>query len=231
MPTTTRKPLIEPAEIPLGRLFRPSDNQTRRMVESGIPPGNIGSPFYPLDLDRYHKMVAEGILGKDDRLELLGGWLVTKMSINPPHQTSLRKVRWELNRIVPRGWFADQDCPISLPISGSEPEPDVLVIRGAFSDYREQHPGPLDLALVVEVASTSLAEDRGYKKRLYATDSIQTYWIVNLVDQIVEVYTEPSGLSDAPDYGVRQDFHPGQLLPVMIDGLQVGVIAVIDLLA
>ena len=229
MSTTTRKPLIEPAEIPLGRLFRPSDNQTRRMVEAGISPGNSAIPFYPLDLDRYHKLVEDEILGKDDRVELLGGWLVTKMSINPPHQTSLRKVRWELNRIVPRGWFADQDCPVSLPISGSSPEPDVLMIRGGFSDHRDQHPGPLDLALVVEIASTSLAEARGYKKRIYATDSIQTYWIVNLVDQVVEVYTEPSGPSDAADYGVRQDFRPGQLLPVLIDGLQVGVIAVIDL--
>ena len=230
MSTTTRKPLIEPAEIPLGRLFRPSADQTQRMVGAGILPQNDPTSFYPLDLDRYHKLVEEDILGKDDRLELLGGWLVSKMSINPPHQTSLRKVRWELNRLVPRGWFADQDCPVSLPISGSVPEPDVLVIRGDFSDYRAQHPGPFDLALVVEIASTSLVEDRGYKKRIYATDSIRTYWIVNLVDEIVEVYTEPSGPSDAPDYGVRQDFHPGQLLPVIIDGLQVGVVAVIDLL-
>ena len=69
-------------------------------------------------------------------------------------------------------------------------------------------------------------------RALAASQYVQEYGVSPAVAAaIVEVYTEPSGPSDAPDYGVRQDFHPGQLLPVMIDGLQVGVIAVIDLLA
>jgi Uma2 family endonuclease len=152
------------------------------------------------------------------------------MPINPPHQTSTRKTRAALSRLVPRGWFVDQNAPISLPLSDSEPEPDVVVIRGELQDFAERHPGPGDTALAIEVAHSSLTEDRGFQKRLYAVEGIPAYWIVNLVDLQIEVYTEPSGPSEAPDYQTRRDYKPGDSVPFVIEAPQRGLIPVDSLL-
>jgi Uma2 family endonuclease len=112
----------------------------------------------------------------------------------------------------------------------SEPEPDVAVIRGLREDYVARHPGPEDVGLLVEVAEASLDRDRGWKKRIYAAAEIPVYWIVNLVDREIEVFTRPSGPSDQPDYGTRQVFLPGDQVPVVLDGNEVGWIAARDLL-
>jgi len=244
MAATTRKSLIPPADIPAERLFRMEGDQFRRAVEAGAIPvadgvvlakgllhtrGN-GGPLYRMDLDQYHRLVDNGILDERHQTELLGGWIVAKMPINPPHQTATRKTRAELSRRVPRGWFVDQNAPISLPFSDSEPEPDVVVIRGDLRDFAERHPGSGDTALVIEVAHSSLAEDRGFQKRLYAVEGIPVYWIVNLVDLQIEVCTEPSGPSEAPDYQTRRDYKPGDSVPLVIEDQQRGLIPVAGLL-
>ena len=97
-------------------------------------------------------------------------------------------------------------------------------------EYVERHPGPEDIGLLVEVAETSLDRDRGWKKRIYAVARIPVYWIVNLVDRQVEVFTNPSGPGEQPDYGACQVFLPGDQVPVVLDRNEVGRIAVHDLL-
>ncbi len=106
------------------------------------------------------------------------------------------------------------------------PEPDISVVRGQSRDYVEQ-PRPEDVPLVVEVADKGrLAIDRGDKRVSYAGGRIPVYWIVNLVDRQVEVYTDPG-----PDgYRSRVDFKPGERIPVVLDGEQVGEVAVDDIL-
>ena len=89
-----------------------------------------------------------------------------------------------------------------------------------------RQPGPADVALLVEVAESSLGMDRGEKLRAYARAGIPVYWIVNLVDRQVEVYTDP--VNDR--YAGRQDYRPGQAIPVLIDGQAVGDLAVDQLL-
>jgi Uma2 family endonuclease len=86
------------------------------------------------------------------------------------------------------------------------------------------------VVLVGEVADVSLDRDRGIKKRIYARAGIAVYWIVNLVDSIIEVYTLPSGPTEIPDYGNRQDFGIADAVPVILDGVEVGRIAVKDVL-
>jgi Uma2 family endonuclease len=98
-------------------------------------------------------------------------------------------------------------------------------VRGTIRDYTQRTPGPNDIGLVVEVADSSLSEDREQGK-LYARSGIPVYWIVNLVDRHVEVYSEPS----ADRYLSHFDYLPGQNVPVVIDGVQVGSIAVTDIL-
>src|SRR5262245_7749406 len=125
---------------------------------------DAGITIFPLSVERYHAMIEKGILGRDDPVELLDGLIVQKVSKNPPHRTSTWATRKALERVVPAGWYVDEQNPITL--ASSEPEPDVSVIRGTSRDYSARHPGGADVGLVVEVADATLDRDRGLKKRI-----------------------------------------------------------------
>jgi Uma2 family endonuclease len=111
-----------------------------------------------------------------------------------------------------------------------EPEPDVALVRGDRREYVQRHPGPADVALAVEVADTSLARDRGIKKRMYAQAGISVYWIVNLIGRRIEVYTDPDRTSQTPDYRGHHDYEPSDTIPVVLDGVEVGTLSVAALL-
>jgi Uma2 family endonuclease len=184
--------------------------------------------LWRLSVDQYHQMIQADILTEDDPVELLEGWLIQKMPKKPPHSAVTQLTREAIARVLPAGWYADAQEPITTV--DSEPEPDVSVVRGERRQYFDRHPGPQDLALVVEVADSSLPRDRTFKKRVYARAGIPVYWIVNLPDGLVEVYTEPSGAAEQPDYRQRQDYGPADEVPVWIDGREVGRLSVRDLL-
>lgn len=185
-------------------------------------------PIYRLTLDQYHAMAAAGILTEDAPVEFLEGWLVEKMTKNSPHIAATALLLNLINRLLPRGWFLTVQDPIATAYS--EPEPDLAVIRGEPRDYLERRPTATDIVLVVEVADSSLDQDRGLKKRVYAEAGIALYWIVNLIDGQVEVYTDPTGPGDAPDYRQRRDFGPADEIPLMLDGNEAGRPSVRDLL-
>ena len=191
-------------------------------------PAVPSDPIWRLTVREYHEMIRAGILTEGDPVELLDGWLVSKMTKNPLHAVATRLVRHALERIVPRGWFVDSQEAVTL--ATSEPEPDVVVVRGDPRAYVDRHPGPNDVALVVEVADVSLNRDRTFKKRLYAQAGIAAYWIVNLVDRRVEVYSDPSGPSDQPNYRQHRDCGETDEVPVLVEGREVGRIAASALL-
>jgi Uma2 family endonuclease len=194
-----------------------------------LAPGPVpDEPVWRLTVEQYHEMLHAGILHSGDPVELLEGILVAKMTKYPPHTLSTQLTREALQSLFKAGWYVNDQEPITT--LDSEPEPDVSVIRGARRDFLDRHPGPQDLALVVEIADTTLRRDRGRKKRLYARAGIPQYWIVNLVDRQLEVYTAPSGPADEPDYGQRQVFGPTDAVPVVVDGTEVGRLTVSDLL-
>jgi Uma2 family endonuclease len=184
--------------------------------------------LYRLSVDQYHEMIRAGVLKHDDRVELLEGYLVLKMTKNSPHIVATELLQDALARLVPAGWYLSMQNPVTT--SDSEPEPDAKVVRGQPRDYLNRRVGPKDTALVIEVADASLAEDRTTKKRIYARAAISTYWIVNLPERRVEVYGDPTGSSDRPDYRQHQDYRPGDQIPVVIDEREVGRISVDDLL-
>jgi len=184
--------------------------------------------IWRLRVDQYHAMIRAGILTPDDPVELLEGWLVYKMPKNPPHRVATRLTQTALERVVPANWYVDAQAPITL--EDSEPEPDLVVVRGTPRLYLDRHPGPAELALVIEVADASLLRDRGAKKRIYARAGIAVYWLINLPDRRCEVYTDPSGVAGEPDYRQRQDYGPTDAVPLIIDGQQVGAVSVADLL-
>ena len=145
--------------------------------------------LWRLSVAQYHTMLQVGILEEGDRLELLEGILVAKMTKNPPHRISTKLIREALENITPDGWYVDSQEPITLV--DSEPEPDVVIIRGKTTDYRDRHPTAADVVLVIEVADSTLERDRTSKQRIYARAGIAIYWILNLRDRQLEVYTEP----------------------------------------
>jgi Uma2 family endonuclease len=183
----------------------------------------LASPaLYRITVGEYERMA--GMLN-DPRVELIDGYLVKKMSKNPPHIWAVTAVRKALAALLPAGWSWRKEDPVRIP-DFHEPEPDVAIVRGSDEDYRSRIPEPEDVALLVEVTETTPDRDRREKLAAYATGGIPVYWIVNLVDQRVEVYTSPG----PGRYAVREDFEPGQDVPVVIDGVELGRIAVADML-
>ncbi len=194
---------------------------SRRAVE---PPDLV----WRLGVKQYHGMIEAGILTDDDPVELLDGCLVPKMPKNPPHALANGLVHEAIVGLLPAGWFADSQEPITT--EDSEPEPDVRVVRGERRAFAERHPGPQDLGLVVEISDATLERDKTIKQQLYGRAAIAIYWIVNLRDRRIEIYTEPSGTADVPGYGQRRELAAGEEVPLILDGVEIGRLAVSDLL-
>ncbi len=186
----------------------------------------IPSPLYRMTVEQYEAMVAAGVLSERDRVHLINGYLVEKMTQKPPHTVADLRCGAELERVIRRGWHVRPAKPIRIPGRDSEPEPDRCVARGTFDDYDEQHPGPEDIALVAEIADSSLAQDRKLAAEVYGPAGIPVCWIVNVRGRRVEVYT----LAGPQGYGPPEFFGEGKSLPVMIRGRQVGRIAVKEIL-
>ncbi|HEY7157562.1 MAG TPA: Uma2 family endonuclease [Gemmataceae bacterium] len=184
--------------------------------------------FRRFSVAEYHKLIEIGILTEDDNLELLDGYLVHKMSRNPPHDAALQLIQETLPRLLPAGWCLRMQSAITL--SRSEPEPDAAIVRGNARTYSTHHPGPADIGLVIEVADSTLDGDRIDKGRIYAEAGIACYWIVNLVDRQIEVYTLPSGATAAPAFAQRQDHPLGDDVALLLDAAAVANIPVRDLL-
>ncbi len=195
------------------------------------PPAPAAVPdvaVFRLTVRQYHEMIRNGTLTESDPVELLEGWLTPKVSKNPPHRAATLRTGKALERVVPSGWYVDRQEPITT--ADSEPEPDVYVIRGDTLDYLDRHPGPADCALVVEVADSTLSDDRGIKQRVYSRAGVPVYWIVAVRQRFVEVYTNPSGPMAEPAYRVLKRYADGDAVPVVVDGRVVGTVAVADLL-
>jgi Uma2 family endonuclease len=186
-------------------------------------------PIFRLTVDQYHELIRAGKLGEDDPVELLEGILVFKMPKNTPHATATKLARREVERALPEGWHYIVQDPITL--SDGEPEPDGAVVAGRIEDYTDAHPGPADVALVIEVADTSLARDRGIKLRSYARAGIPAYWIVNLIERQVEAYADPDPAAQPePVYRQRQVVAAGANVPFVLKGSPVRQIPAADLL-
>jgi Uma2 family endonuclease len=198
---------------------------------TSAPVGSIPQPMplptYHFTVEQYHRMIEAGVLTENDRVELLEGRIVPKMTHNPPHDAAVDLTQWALVPVLPAGWRVRVQSAITT--ADSEPEPDLAVVRGAARRYARSHPRPRDIALLVEVADTTLLEDRNDKCRLYARSRIPVYWIVNLVDSRLEVYTRPRA-GNAPAYRERTDFGVEEAVPLVIAGQEVARIPVRELL-
>ena len=183
--------------------------------------------MYRFTVKQYHGMIEAGVLNGDDRCELLEGWIIAKMSQNPPYAATITRINRCLQRLVPDGWTVRSQCPVTL--KDSEPEPDVAVARGSADAYDKHHPRPKEIVMLVEVADSSLISDRGIKGPMYARAGVPIYWIANLIDMCMEVYTEPKA-GKAPWYCSRRDYAVGESVPLVLNGHEIDRIPVRDLL-
>lgn len=176
-------------------------------------------------VDEYHAMIAAGVFVEDENFELLEGLLVHKMGKKRQHTLATQRLRQLLESIL-QGCYVDAQEPVST--DDSEPEPDVSIIRGNRDDYLDHQPLAKDVLLVIEVAAGSLRQDRLVKKRIYARAGIPVYWIVNLMDRQVEIFTQPMGSAQQPDYANRETIAADGTVVVVLDGQPVGQLAVKD---
>jgi Uma2 family endonuclease len=161
--------------------------------------GSRPRPRVRLSVDQYHQMIERGILEEGAPIELLDGRLEWKdrsatgadpMTVGTDHAFSIEAAK-ELDPKLRRlSASARVQLPVTLP-PYNEPEPDVSVVRGGKEHYRDHHPGSGDILCLIEVADSSLIRDRGRKLRIYADSGIALYVILNLIDQVAEVYSQP----------------------------------------
>ena len=142
----------------------------------------------------YDRLIELGVFHEDEPIELLAGRLVVREPQRTPHATATQLAAEALRTAFGTGWSVRVQLPIALD-DASEPEPDVAVVPGAPRDYLREHPSAP--VLVVEIAHDSLRADRTLKARLYARAGIADYWIVNLVDRVLEVHRAPSRTAPA----------------------------------
>lgn len=190
-------PGLEPHPSPeiLGGLFRMTVAQYERMVESGALDGQP--------------------------VELIAGLLVRKMTKKPPHVIACEALRDALLPLIPPGFRLAIEAPVRIP-DFDEPEPDLAIVRGTRDQFQDHHPVATEVELLIEVAETTLARDRGDKQRAYARGGVRVYWIVNLVDRQLEVHTGPS----PEGYRNRLVLSPSAYVPVSIGDREIGQIAV-----
>jgi Uma2 family endonuclease len=185
-------------------------------------------PIFRLSVEQYHEMIRKGILTDDDKVELLEGLLIPKMSKNPASRVANELAAEALRAVIPAGWYVTSQEPMTT--STSEPEPDVSVVEGRPRDYINGHPGPENLALVVEISDSSISRDRGIKCQAYALAGVSIYWILDIAERRVEVRTNPSASAGQAEYATIHHYCENEMIPVSIRDKEVGRIAVRDML-
>lgn len=189
-----------------------------------LPPAIPPWPVKRFTVEEYEELVNSGVFDEDDNCELLEGWLVPKMTKNPLHDGTIDLLDGLLDDVLLQGWHVrGQNAMVT---SDSVPEPDLAIVRGIRGDYRLQHPTPRDVAVVIEVAHTTLRADRD-KAAIYARAGVPEYWLVNLVDWQLERMTQPS-----PDgrYQQTEILTVNDSVPLIITTNEVGRIPLRELL-
>lgn len=168
-------------------------------------------------VEQYHQMAEAGILGEDDRVELLDGEIVEMSPIGARHAGIVNRLSRMLVQQVGDAASVSVQNPVRLS-EYSEPRPDLMLLRPRSDDYIHTLPGPEDVLLLIEVADTTVTGDRLVKLPLYAHAGIREVWLCNLSGRavapgravptgpILEVYRRP----DSDGYGEIAVLRPGQ---------------------
>lgn len=142
----------------------------------------------------FERIADAGVFGPEERLELIEGEITVKVTQNSPHTTSMNLTAEALRPIL-TGLYIRIQQPLNMGAS-SQPEPDIAFVEGSIRDYAQAH--PTTAVLVVEISDSTLVYDRRTKAGLYARAGVAEYWIVNLIDRVLEVHRQPAPMTDVP---------------------------------
>ena len=157
----------------------------------------------------YHQMAKVGILKQDDRVELIAGEIVKMAPIGIPHAGCVRRLSGIFNKLLSGKAVVDTQNPIDLN-DESEPQPDLVLLRWRDDYYAGKHPRPEDIFLLIEVADSTIKYDREVKIPLYAENGIYEVWLIDINQELVEVYRQNVGNS----YQQQQQFVRGDRLTI-----------------
>jgi Uma2 family endonuclease len=152
----------------------------------------VNTQVRQLNSVEYYQMMESGIIREGERVELISGQIFTMAAKGTRHTLCTRKTFKQLLSLIDNRADVQSQDPITLP-NNSEPEPDIVIARLRSDDYVNSHPSPADIILIIEVADSLIKFDRDTKAPLYAAAGISEYWIVNLIDNHLEIYRQPSG--------------------------------------
>lgn len=170
-------------------------------------------------VDDYHRMISAGILTPEDRVELLDGQIVEMAPQDPPHASRIDDGGDYLKALFANRAKVRVQLPITLA-PGSEPEPDFAIVRIDENGYRDRHPQPQDVLLLIEVADSTLRRDRTHKVQIYAKAGIGEYWIVDIKKRQVVVLQDPQDGS----YQFEQTFTDNdQIAPLLLPNVVVNL--------
>jgi Uma2 family endonuclease len=201
-----------------------------RKPSQAVPNGTVtafGRPLHRITVEQYHRMQEEGAFRKEDRCELIHGFLLEKPTIKPPHASATSRTMNQIVALLGFEVVVRSQLPITL--ADSEPEPDAVIASGTYDDYDTRHPGPHDILFLIEVSDTSLEFDRGVKLSLYAEAGIPQYWILNIAERCIEVYTQPRS-GKQPSYRKTARYSHQDAVPVTVGGKKLGTIPVAKLI-
>ncbi|MGH2415271.1 MAG: Uma2 family endonuclease [Microcystaceae cyanobacterium] len=170
-------------------------------------------------LDEYHRLTEIGFFQEEERLELIAGEIIQMAAKGTAHETCLRRLWKQLFPLVGQRATLQSQSPIIIP-PNSEPEPDFAIVKNRADDYFSSHPTPVDVLLLIEVADSSLDYDQNVKLPLYAQAGITDYWIFNLLDNWLEIYSEPHRINQGKaGYSLKRIILPNQqiVLPCFPD--------------
>lgn len=188
-------------------------------IAAGQAPGPV-----IFTVEQFHKMLDEGIVADGDAVELIEGVVMAKdrggqgdaaLAHSKRHAVAVARIQRRLERRI-----GEANCHVrtQLPLTlsdTSEPEPDLAIVVGPDDAYLDSHPRAADALLVIEVADTSLTYDRKTKCKMYAGSGVAVYWIVNLVDDEIEVFESPR--RKKRDYERSTRLRLGEMVPLSLD--------------
>ncbi len=227
----------DPVELIEGCLVLKIDHGPPYGVPHGIPPAILtagmlhppDAPLRKLTVTEYGQMVDQDIFDPTLRHELIEGWVVDKMTRGTRHDSTIQRItdlfyglglgpKWRLR------------CQLAITCDDSVLEPDFAIVPGPVDRFTHQHPLPYEIEVVIEVSDSTLALDRGMKRRDYARNGLRVYWIVDLIHDRIEVCTNPSGPTDSPVYADCSVIERGHVIEIELGDEQTVSIAVEDIL-
>ena len=188
-------------------------------------PAPAPRPLKRFTVEEYHRLIDLGFVTKRDRVELIRGLIVERPVMKPPHVIALTQLTILFYKLVGFERAIRSQAPITL--ADSEPQPGLVIAQGLLVDYVKGHPNPAQIQLVIEIADSTVREDQTSQLELYAESMVSEYWIVNIPELRIEVYTQP--VRKSASYRMRKDYAIEDSVPVRLGGTDLGSLPVRDI--